>query len=340
MRICLCTPFYPTLGGVTTFSAVVAREWVIAGHDVTLITDVECDPRVLQTLSFPCVSRRQTVAVYRAAMRCDVFVQNNVSVRALWPLLGGLGKYVVIHHGYYHSSAEAPRLLEGLKLSIARRLAFNTFVSEAVRDHVGTYGPVMANPYDDSRFRLLGHDRDIDVAFVGRLVSQKGATVLIDALAEMHRNGMRPTVAIVGDGPERRVLEEQVKGLRLSQTVNFLGRRSHDELPHILNRTKIMAVPSLVQEGLPIAVLEGIACGCVVVGSIAGGLPEAIGPCGEVFPMGDPKTCARILTEMLERPQALEGYRSQALRHIDRNRSQAVARNYIQYFNALLDGAS
>ncbi len=49
--------------------------------------------------------------------------------------------------------------------------------------------------------------------------------------------------------------------------------------------------------------LEGIACGCVVVGSEGGGLKDAIGPCGDTFRNGDAADLARVLGHRLRHPE-------------------------------------
>src|SRR5689334_13350053 len=69
--------------------------------------------------------------------------------------------------------------------------------------------------------------------------------------------------------------------------VELTGIKSGSDLARYLARHRVMAVPSRCEEGFGIVALEGIACGCVVVGTNLGGLPEAIGPVGIVVPNGD-----------------------------------------------------
>jgi glycosyltransferase involved in cell wall biosynthesis len=60
-----------------------------------------------------------------------------------------------------------------------------------------------------------------------------------------------------------------------------------------------MIVPSVGAEGFGIVALEGLACGCRLLVSDAGGLPEAVGGFGDVFPMGDVNALAALLDRCL-----------------------------------------
>ncbi|MDJ0708316.1 MAG: glycosyltransferase, partial [Leptolyngbyaceae cyanobacterium MO_188.B28] len=98
------------------------------------------------------------------------------------------------------------------------------------------------------------------------------------------------------------------------------------------NQHQIMVVPSLWAEPFGVVALEGIACGCVVVGSEAGGLTEAIGPCGVTFPNGNAGELAQILKKLLEFPQNLAKYRASAASHLLRHQQTEVAKLYLQVF--------
>ena len=93
--------------------------------------------------------------------------------------------------------------------------------------------------------------------------------------------------------------------------------------------------PTLVggwQEPFGIVALEAIGCGCVVVGSAGGGLPEAIGPCGVTFPNHDAAALARRLAELLESGEKIAALRAAAPAHLDRHRRSVVAARYLQVF--------
>ena len=97
-----------------------------------------------------------------------------------------------------------------------------------------------------------------------------------------------------------------------------------------LNRHRILVVPSRYNEPFGIVALEGIACGCVVVGSRGGGLKEAIGPCGDTFRNGDAADLARVLGRLLRRPELDAEPLRQAAGHLARHAGERVAAAYLR----------
>jgi glycogen(starch) synthase len=93
---------------------------------------------------------------------------------------------------------------------------------------------------------------------------------------------------------------------------------------NLLNDCIIVVVPSLWPEPFGIVAREGIACGCVVVGSALGRLPDAIGPCGVAFLNGNHVALAGRLTELLRSPQQIAALRARAAAHLARHTADAV----------------
>jgi glycosyltransferase involved in cell wall biosynthesis len=150
------------------------------------------------------------------------------------------------------------------------------------------------------------------------------------ALAALRQSGIQSRLTIVGDGPERPALERQAQDLGLSASIAFVGQENGSGLAERLNHHRILVVPSRWPEPFGIVALEAIACGCVVVGSAEGGLPEAIGPCGLTFPNGNEAALAAVLRELLENPQRVAELRSGAGAHLGRFSRREVAKTYLQ----------
>lgn len=112
--------------------------------------------------------------------------------------------------------------------------------------------------------------------FVGRLVPKKGLNYLLDALCILVKEHPDLQLNIVGFGPEEKSLKEQTIQLKIEKNVNFLGARSQDQLPEMYQQTSLFVAPFVRadngdQEGLPVALMEAIGCGCpAVVGHVAG----------------------------------------------------------------------
>ena len=115
-----------------------------------------------------------------------------------------------------------------------------------------------------------------ELLFVGRLVPKKGLNFLLDALALLVNERPELRLNIVGFGPEEFALKQQVTQLNLEKNVNFLGARSQDQLPQMYQQAALFVAPFVRadngdQEGLPVALMEAIGCGCpAVVGHVAG----------------------------------------------------------------------
>lgn len=329
LHICLCTRFSPAVGGIETLADTLARQWTSVGHAVEIVTDVPLADGQAGSWPFPVHRNPSPGEFLKLARRTDVMMHQNISLKLLWPAAVARTTLIASHHSWYCTRCERDRRREQFKRWIARRYAANISCSREVRESLGCGGEVIPNPYDHERFRDLGLPRDRDLVFAGRLVSDKGVDVLIRALHRMGKQGIRPALTIVGDGPERLALEALIETLSLNSQVEFIGSRDHDELPAILNCHRIMVVPSLWDEPFGIVALEGAACGCVVVGSAGGGLPEAIGPCGVTFPNGDADGLAAVLADLLAHPHRLEAYRSAAPKHLAAHHADVIAARYI-----------
>ena len=100
-----------------------------------------------------------------------------------------------------------------------------------------------------------------------------------------------------------------------------------------------MVVPSLWDEPFGIVALEGIACGCVVIGSEGGGLKDAIGSCGVTFPNGDVQALTQILLKLLKNPDQTSIYRANAPDHLLRHQKSAIAEAYLQILETAINSS-
>ncbi len=140
------------------------------------------------------------------------------------------------------------------------------------------------------------------ISFLGRLVSTKGVSVLLRAAKELQRRGLRPSVQIIGEGPERRELEKQAVELGLNGAVKFVGAVSNQELDSVLGRS-ITVAPSLGGEVFGLVAAQSMMAGRVVVASDLGSLAEVVGDAGVIFPASDSARLADCLEELARRPE-------------------------------------
>jgi glycosyltransferase involved in cell wall biosynthesis len=332
-RILLVSYAYaPGVGGIETVSRLLVAEFVRAGHQVVVLTWTPGDGG--DDGPCPVVRRPGPLALLRWSAWAEVVFHNNVSLTAAWPLLLLRRPWVVAHHTWITRPDGRLGWRDRLKLRLVRQ-AVNISISGALAARLGCPSTVVPNPYDDTRFRALpGGARDRDLVFLGRLVSDKGADVLISALALLRDEGLHPTCTLIGSGPEELPLRTQAAALGLAGQVEFAGVLRDQALVERLNRHRILVVPSRWHEPFGVVALEGIACGCVAVVSADGGLVDAVGPCGRTVPNGDAAALARCLRTLLGDPQELALLRSGAEAHLARHRSAAVAERYLELITA------
>jgi glycosyltransferase involved in cell wall biosynthesis len=141
------------------------------------------------------------------------------------------------------------------------------------------------------------------VLFVGRLVERKGVRYLIDAVRRLSPE-RRARLVVIGEGPERQRLEEQVRRIGLEDRVELRGRASDRELRQAYADASVFVLPAIVDargdtEGLGVVLLEAMSYRVPVVASNVGGITDIVtdGETGLLLPPAD----AGVLAAALER---------------------------------------
>ncbi|HEX2065134.1 MAG TPA: glycosyltransferase family 4 protein, partial [Acidimicrobiales bacterium] len=208
--------------------------------------------------------------------------------------------YAVVLHG---AEVTVPGRLPGLRRALARALAparhviaGGTYPATEARRALGPAMPpvtVVAPGVDTDRFRPLDPDDRAAaratwglppdgplVVSVSRLVPRKGMDVLIEAAARLAAGRHRLTVAVAGEGRDRRRLERLIA--RRRAPVRLLGRLGDEHLPAFYGCGDVFAMlcrsrwGGLEQEGFGIVFLEAAATGVAQVAGSSGGAAEAV----------------------------------------------------------------
>jgi glycogen(starch) synthase len=329
--------FWPSIGGQETIMEILAEEFSASGHQVKVVTQVSVELKRNQNYE---VIRSPTVKSYVQALRwSDVCLCASVSLRSLPPMMIAWTPLVISHQTYPDSSGRF-RILSELRKTVTR-FSSNICCSRAVQSHVPGRSVVIPNTYRAEIFKEYNDViKDLEIVFVGRLDSIKGVSDLIEAMGHLGRAGFRARLSIVGDGPERSAIMTKVGELGVGQQVTFTGFKTGSDLARFVARHRVMAVPSRWAEPFGIVALEGIACGCVVVGTALGGLPEAIGPCGITVRNADAPAMAHALRTLLEDDTLRASYRSGASVHLARHARSNVARSYLNVLESAAGLAS
>lgn len=139
------------------------------------------------------------------------------------------------------------------------------------------------------------------VGLIGRLSWEKGVDVFIRSAARALFEFPNASFVIVGEGPDRAALEQAITDLKLIERVTLLGRR--EDMPSVYASLDIMVSASR-QEGLPIAILEGMATALPLVATTVGEVPTVIeaGRTGLLVPPDEPEQLAAGIVELLRGP--------------------------------------
>ncbi len=222
--------------------------------------------------------------------------------------------YIVTGHGGDVASLNKG-LLKRCKARCIRKACRVTVVSEQLKSKLQELAPdadpdVISMGVDTEKFGrqhyvpdYFGQNGKKVVLFVGRLAEKKGVTYLIEAMKEVDA-----VLAVAGDGPLRKELEEQAVPIR--DKVMFLGAKTHDELKILYASADIFAAPSVTaedgdQEGMPTTIMEAMASGIPIVSTKSSGIMQLIDD-GENGLLCEEKNISRLaenINRLLENEQ-------------------------------------
>ncbi len=337
MRILLVTHLFPpSIGGIETTSLLLAREFIARGHEVRIVTSTPAtspeDDHGLVVIRQP--SRRTLV---REVAWASICFHNNICLNFAWPILFTRKPWVITTQTWIERAEGTRGWREHLKRLLLHR-ARSVAISPAIARSLPVTSILIPNCYDQTVFReapTLDPSAKHELVFSGRLVSSKGVDTALKALALLAKKNSHPRFTIIGDGPEKEHLQQLVLNYALESQVTFKGPLLGSDLAQELQRHRIQLVPSLWAEPFGIVALEGAACGCTVIGSALGGLPDAIGPCGITFPNDNPSELARLITTALKSELKTADKRARD-QHLHRHHTTSIARDYVTLFQRIL----
>jgi glycosyltransferase involved in cell wall biosynthesis len=168
-------------------------------------------------------------------------------------------------------------------------------VYDPVVERAGSSDPTTVR----ARFGLDGSE--IVIGHVGGLIPERDQATLIRAVDRLRQSCPKVKLLLVGDGPERKRLEDLVDSLQLRPHVFFAGYQDPGDLFGVMN----LYVNPCLDEGFGIAVVEAMLAGLPVVIADAGSHPELLidKKTGFLFPPGDSNALAEQLLRLIENPE-------------------------------------
>lgn len=163
------------------------------------------------------------------------------------------------------------------------RAAFVSCISRFCRSQAAIFAPDHAERFhvvhcgvEPARLDPV-HHRGVGrrIVFVGRIIRAKGVEVLLDAVESLRAEHEDLVVTVVGDGPDRPLLESMASRRGLAPMVDFVGAKSRDEVAKILGESDVFVLPSFA-EGVPVVLMEAMGAGLPVIATYVGGMTELI----------------------------------------------------------------
>lgn len=173
---------------------------------------------------------------------------------------------------------------------------------------------VVYNGADASAFSEEPKTRDPDavirVVFIGRLVREKGIEILVEAIKRL-RMDRRFIFTFFGEGPLRETVEVESS---LNPNVRYQGVALPDEIRETLVSTDIIVLPSLQGEGMPMAIVEGMAAAVIPIATPISSVPEIVhdGKSGLLIEPGSPESLVIALQRLADNPAAMKAYSQNA----------------------------
>ena len=195
-------------------------------------------------------------------------------------------------------------------------------------------------------FRARSHETPYEkgenpfmILCVGTLHEVKGQPYLLEACRFLQERGHNFECHFVGDGPDRKSLNELVNQAGLSDKVRFHGRLTRDEIARLLVDADVLTVPSVPtrdgrREGIPVVLMEAMGSGVPVIASNLSGIPELVNDqqTGMLVAPRDAKSIADALERYIQDPALRRRFgnagRAKVVEEFDLNKNAAILARY------------
>ena len=244
------------------------------------------------------------------------FANTPGSVAQLAHLLTGIS-YSFTAHAYdiYLSSQAALAYKMQLATFVVTCTAYNQHYLEALVDqHVGErihriYHGLNFSAFPSSPAVPSTSSTSPRILVVGRLVEKKGIAYLLRACRLLIDQGYDFTCCIVGDGPLRTALEQEIRELALADRVELLGAQPHERVIELYQQATLVTLPCIVsqdgdRDGIPNVLVESLYMRVPIVSTTVSGIPELITSevNGLLVPPNDSVALAATLGRLLDDP--------------------------------------
>jgi phosphatidylinositol alpha-mannosyltransferase len=368
VRILQACPYsWHAHGGVQEHIAQVSRALRLRGHTVRIVAPGDCrrpvDDGVAvvgRAMRIPyngsvapsCIERAAIARVRRhlAEFAPDVvhthepfssFVTGAAAVHARTPVVATFHCAVdgwgdrLLYRG-------VTRALWWVDRTVDVRLAVSASAADTLRLATSRPIDIVPNGVELERFAALAAAPlpvDGPVLFVGRLEPRKGLATLLEAVERLARRGTAVPLTIVGDGPDRDLIERLTPAVR--PLVDLHGHCSRDALLRHYAAARVFVAPSIGGESFGMALLDALAAGRPVVASDIAAYRELLeeGRAGLLATPGDAGALAARLAWLLDHPAESAALGQAAAARAQRYSWDTIAARLETLYGAALDGS-
>lgn len=320
------------VGGGETYAEILARLLADRGHEVIFgcwqagMTGLASAGRTLSSRQIRIRSAMDLCALVTLVRvirhdRIGLIIAN--SPKEYWPAIiaaGLTGTRVILIRHLTRSISAATRTMINMAadcvVAVSRtvsqallRSGINEKIIRVITNGVPVDELASALPERDSTRSGIGFSpQDIVIGFAGRLHPEKGLILLIRAFGRIAGRYPRTRLLIVGEGPDRKAVEEELLGTGLADRVKFVGRVS--PVYRMYAAMDIFVMPSVCEEAFGFAAAEAMAMGKPVIASSTGGLAELIihESTGLLVPLGDDEALASAIARLIGNPAEAASY--------------------------------
>lgn len=251
------------------------------------------------------------------AQKVVMVVHFNLSQADEWADKGAIPRDGTFFHSIRAFEAEVLPEVDGL-----------VFVSDFMRRELRQRIPavwrvqsqVIPNFLDDPG-EPVPHTERTDLITIGTLEYRKNQRYALEILHAAMQSGRSIILTVVGDGPDRAMLEKLARELGIEKQVSFTGFVSHAAALMLAHRACLHVAH---MENLPLTLIEALSRGLPVFAPAVGGMPEVFndGVEGRLVPLNDAQAAARLILEWLDDGEMM--LRAQ----------QAARRHFLEHFEA------
>jgi len=372
MKILISTPvFKPMVGGMEVLANNFAVHLTNRGHEVTLVTPIAA--REPDDAIYPIVRQPSWIEFYRLAKAADLVFSNGANLYcAPWSILAR--KPVIMRHtGYqvaaidgagWHKGKLAPlrpipsfihhikhghpvNTIRGIFKVTVLRLFAKHFVAAnvAISDWMKMRHPLpnqlrIHNPFPIVKFVDAVNTTGVyeyDFFFLGRLVTEKGIDLLLEAFAKVQEQSENKyKLCIIGKGPERERLEAIVSRTGQTDNVYFAGIQTEKPLVELLRSCNIGVLPSTWEEPFGGVSTELLAAGKNLIVTQDGALSEIVADAGISFPNGDVEALTNAMLRLVRDPQLQAKQKENGKLRIQDFNEEHLIDDYIALFKRIL----